>query len=94
MAEGVVQLPPNSTGVEIRTQTGDGTNNIPSGVVEEVVTLADEYGYLQSDARFNDVQTVDQQLQEVLLVLRQILLTLALGFNIDPATPDDADQLS
>lgn len=51
MADTTVQLPPNSTGQQIRIETGDATNLIPAGVGEEVVMLSDARGVLVGDAR-------------------------------------------
>jgi hypothetical protein len=83
MAEGIVQLPPNSTGAEMRTATGDGTNLIPSGVVEEVVVHSDAAGALPGDSRQAPIAVHDKTLENIAFTLSRILLVLETGLNVD-----------
>lgn len=83
MAESIVQLPPNSSGVELRVEIGDATNNIPAGVVEEVIIPSDASGNLPGDARQRPLSVSSDTLEEILAELQRISLVLQLAFNID-----------
>jgi hypothetical protein len=83
MAEGEIQLPPNSTGSIIRTQLGDDTTTeIPNDEMQEVVTLADRYGFLPGDRRQSSTMVYSEQLEETNQLLGKILTTLQLAFKL------------
>ncbi len=80
MPESNVQLPPNSSGAQIRTELGDGTTQIPSGVMQEVVTEADAAGAMAGDARQRTLAIHDPVQDQILAELRRmntLLLNIA-----------------
>lgn len=83
MAEGTLELPPDSTGQKLRVETGDYSNNIPTGVIEEVIIPSDASGNLPGDKRQRSLAVSDSTLDDVLAELKKISLVLQLGLNID-----------
>lgn len=78
MADTVVQLPPNSSGIALRVISGDQTNLIPAGVTEEVVIPSDAQGLFAGDVRQAPLAVADTTLGAILEELRQIRLLLEL----------------
>lgn len=85
MAEGDIQLPVDGAGKQIRTEVGDGTNLIPSGVHTEVVAVSDAQGVFAGDARQLPVRVTsrDDTLQLILESLQRIELILRVGLDVD-----------
>jgi hypothetical protein len=93
MAESNVQLPPNSSGAQIRTEVGDVSNLIPVGVMQEVVTEADGAGILLGDARRQVVSVTDPTAVLILAELRRMNLLLIQIANQSVAEPMDMPPL-
>lgn len=88
MSEGYVQLPPNSTGSQIRTESGDATNQIPTGVQQEVVIVADAQGIFPGDSRQAPIKVVMVSEERFFAMLTELrkhtwILSQALGVSID-----------
>ena len=95
MSESEFQLPPNSTGVQIRTELGDGTTQIPSGVMQEVVTLGDSAGILQGDGRQRPLVVYNPTDDAILAELRRmntLLLAIANQSLADPVEMPSLDD--
>ena|SRR5579859_5666928 len=93
MPESEFQLPPNSTGVQIRTELGDGTTQIPSGVMQEVITEADAVGILAGDYRQRALTVYSPTEDLILAELRRMNVLLLAIANQSLADPVEMPSL-
>lgn len=93
MSESNVQLPPNSTGQQLRILTGDSTSQIPAGTGEEVVVVSDSMGLFPGDGRMRSGPVTEQTMQEVLTELRRHTMLLSIAFGCEIPSLGDALNL-
>jgi hypothetical protein len=76
MAEAVVQLPPNSTGQQVRFEKDGGNSQMPAGTAQEVVTLGDDQGSLPGDRRGNAIIVQIDRMDDLVNALDQVAFLL------------------
>lgn len=94
MGESTLGLPTDGAGKQLRVELGDGTTNqIPSGVYEEVVVVSDAQGLFDGDGRRQPRPVTEQTMQEVLIELRRQTLLLSIAFGSEIPSLGDAMNL-